>query len=56
MMIHLQIAIKLYGQYEGNQSYTPVATGTHARGQYSTGLLGTCVQTHMAYTSTHTHV
>ena len=41
----------MYGQYDGWRSYTSVAQERayeYARGQYSTGLLGTGVQTHMA--------
>ena len=47
----------MYGQYNGNRSYTSVATESvygYARGQYSTALLGTGVQTHMA--QAHIHV
>ena len=53
------VGCAMYGRYDGNRSYTSVATEHvygYARGQYSTALLGTGVQTHMAQTSTHTHV
>ena len=41
----------MYGQYDSGHRYTSVAAGHvygYARGQYSTGLWGTGVQTHMA--------
>ena len=45
------VGCAMYGQYDGWWSYTSVAQERayeYARGQYSTGLLGTGVQTHMA--------
>ena len=44
------VSCAMYGQYNSGHSYMSVAAGHvygYARGQYSTGLLGTGVQTHM---------